>query len=91
MAGSAFTAFKGARDALLDANGDYDTAVSTFEWPELGDRFNWAIDWFDAIARGNDATALWIVEEDGSAVGEGRESVGHGRRSLAGPPPAPTP
>ena len=27
--------------------------------------FNWATDWFDVIARGNDRTALWIVEEDG--------------------------
>ena len=27
--------------------------------------FNWATDWFDVIARGNDRTALWIVEEGG--------------------------
>ena len=64
--GIAHTAFKQARDLLLASYGDYDTAVSTFEWPELGDRFNWAIDWFDAFARDNDGTALWIVEEDGS-------------------------
>ncbi|MGB2949371.1 MAG: AMP-binding protein [Rhodococcus sp. (in: high G+C Gram-positive bacteria)] len=83
MAGSAFTAFKGARDALLDANGDYDTAVSTFEWPELGDRFNWAIDWFDAIARGNDATALWIVEEDGSEGKYSFDAVAHRSDQVA--------
>src|SRR5690606_22227125 len=41
-------------------------AVSEFVWPDFGDRFNWAIDWFDAIARGVERTALWIVEEDGS-------------------------
>ena len=41
-------------------------AARNFEWPTVGEKFNWAIDWFDAIARGNDTTALWIVEEDGS-------------------------
>ncbi len=66
MAGTAYTAFKDARDVLLDAYGDYDSAVGAFEWPSFGERFNWAIDWFDAMARGNERTALWIVEEDGS-------------------------
>ncbi len=66
MVGSAHTAFRAARDMLLDAYGDNDTAVEKFEWPAVGETFNWAIDWFDAIARGNDTTALWIVEEDGS-------------------------
>jgi acetyl-CoA synthetase len=46
--------------------GQHDRAVREFRWPEVGERFNWAVDWFDAIARGNEATALWIVEEDGS-------------------------
>ena len=36
-----------------------------FAFPDLGERFNWAIDWFDVIARGNDANALVVVEEDG--------------------------
>ncbi|NTV65664.1 MAG: AMP-binding protein, partial [Oscillochloris sp.] len=36
-----------------------------FAWPEF-DHFNWALDWFDRIAQGNDRPALWIVEEDGS-------------------------
>ena len=45
--------------------GDYDKAVETFAWPRLTGAFNWATDWFDVIARGNDRTALWIVEEDG--------------------------
>ena len=66
MAGPAHTAFEQARDGLLDAYGDYDAAARNFEWPTVGEKFNWAIDWFDAIARGNDTTALWIVEEDGS-------------------------
>lgn len=58
--------YREARDLLQGLSRDYATAVAEFEWPDFGDRFNWAIDWFDAIARGNDRTALWIVEEDGS-------------------------
>ena len=52
-----------ARDQLVDLIRDYDKAVETFSFPRLTDAFNWATDWFDVIARGNDRTALWIVEE----------------------------
>nr|WP_305778037.1 AMP-binding protein [Pseudomonas sp. Hg5Tf] len=44
---------------------DYDTAVRDFRWPQLT-TFNWALDYFDVMAAENQATALWIVEEDGS-------------------------
>jgi acetyl-CoA synthetase len=57
--------YRTARDQLVDLIGDYDKAVEAFAWPQLTDAFNWAIDWFDVIARGNPATALWIVEEGG--------------------------
>src|SRR6478735_4742844 len=57
--------YRSARDQLVDLIGDYDTAVEAFAWPQLTGTFNWATDWFDAIARGNDRTALWIVEEGG--------------------------
>ncbi|MCP3804020.1 AMP-binding protein [Allokutzneria sp. A3M-2-11 16] len=63
-------AFREARDFLLAHARDLDTARAGFSWPRL-DEFNWALDWFDAIAEGNERTALWIVEEDGS---EGRWS-----------------
>jgi len=56
--------FKTARDFLLEHRSDYAKAYAGFAWPKL-DAFNWALDWFDVIARGNDAPALWIVEEDG--------------------------
>jgi acetyl-CoA synthetase len=59
------SAFRTARDFLLEHSDDYDAAVRGFAWPEL-DEFNWALDWFDVIAEGNDAPALRIVEEDGS-------------------------
>lgn len=56
--------YRTARDQLVDVIGDYDKAVETFAWPQITGAFNWATDWFDVIARGNDRTALWIVEED---------------------------
>ncbi|MEV5439997.1 AMP-binding protein [Streptomyces sp. NPDC052682] len=56
--------FRGARDFLLAHREDYATAYAGFTWPRP-DRFNWALDWFDAIAEGNARTALHIVEEDG--------------------------
>src|SRR3954467_13473735 len=60
--------FREARDFLIEHREDYAEAYAQFGWPEL-DEFNWALDWFDVIAEGNDSPALWIVEEDGS---EGR-------------------
>jgi acetyl-CoA synthetase len=57
--------YRAARDQLVDLIGDYDKAVEAFAWPQLTGAFNWAIDWFDAIARGNERIALWIVEEGG--------------------------
>ena len=59
--------FRQARDFLLAHREDYATAYEGFRWPELG-AFNWALDWFDVIAEGNDDPALWIVEEDGSEL-----------------------
>ncbi|HEX2177831.1 MAG TPA: AMP-binding protein [Nocardioidaceae bacterium] len=58
-------AFRQARDFLLAHREDYDTAYRDFDWPEL-DGFNWAHDWFDRLATEQpEATALWVVEEDG--------------------------
>ena len=56
--------FRAARDLLLTHRTDYGAARAAFRWPTLT-TFNWAIDWFDEIARGNDAPALHIVEESG--------------------------
>ncbi|MCX2185330.1 AMP-binding protein [Streptomyces sp. SKN60] len=57
--------FRAARDFLLQHREDYETAYAGFAWPRP-DRFNWALDWFDVIAAGNERTALHIVEEDGT-------------------------
>jgi acetyl-CoA synthetase len=42
--------------------------VERFDWPDVGDRFCWAHDWFDAFARDNDRPGLVVVEEDGAAA-----------------------
>src|ERR1700722_13194178 len=55
--------FIAARDFLLRHREDYATAYRDFQWPKL-DRFNWALDYFDVMARGNAQPALWLVDED---------------------------
>ncbi|MGP3925409.1 AMP-binding protein [Streptomyces sp. 8N616] len=57
--------FREARDFLLRHREDYDAAYVGFRWPRP-EHFNWALDWFDRIAEGNDRPALHIVEEDGT-------------------------
>ncbi|WP_031511267.1 AMP-binding protein [Streptomyces megasporus] len=58
-------AFRAARDVLLRHREDHAAAREEFRWPSLT-HFNWALDWFDPVAEGNDRTALHIAEEDGS-------------------------
>jgi acetyl-CoA synthetase len=58
-------ALRAARDVLIAARTDSAAARDTFRWPDVGETFNWAIDWFDVIAQGNEREALVIVEEDG--------------------------
>jgi acetyl-CoA synthetase len=55
--------FIAARDLLLKHREDYTGAYRDFQWPKL-DRFNWALDYFDVMARGNVHPALWLVDED---------------------------
>ncbi|MGW0820342.1 AMP-binding protein [Streptomyces sp. NPDC002845] len=62
---SATARFREARDFLLAHREDYAAAYEGFNWPRP-EYFNWALDWFDAVAQGNDRTALHIVEEDGT-------------------------
>ncbi len=58
-------AFLEARDFLLRHREDYAVAVRDFRWPKIR-QFNWALDYFDVMARENEQPALWIVGEDGS-------------------------
>ena len=59
--------FISARDFLLRHRKNYEASFRDFAWPKL-DRFNWALDYFDAMARNNAEPALWLVDEDGSEV-----------------------
>jgi acetyl-CoA synthetase len=58
-------AYKTARDLLVTLRENHDQAVEQFRWPDVGDCFNWAHDWFDVIGRDNDRPALVIADEDG--------------------------
>jgi acetyl-CoA synthetase len=82
-------AFKAARDFLLAHRTDHAAAYRDFRWPQL-DRFNWALDWFDAeLAQGETANrpALRIVG-DGAAslifaeLSERSNRVANGLRAL---------
>jgi acetyl-CoA synthetase len=57
--------FRAARDFLLAQREDYATAYRDFAWPRP-ETFNWALDWFDIIAAGNDRPGLWIIDDDDS-------------------------
>lgn len=72
---SATERYRAARDLLL--------RQEDFDWPVFEGRFNWAIDWFDAIARGNDRTALWIVQEDGTEAKYSFAELAHRSDQLA--------
>jgi acetyl-CoA synthetase len=60
--------FRQARDFLVAHRTRYEEACRGFEWPRPA-RFNWAIDWFDVIARGNARPALRIVGDGGLDAG----------------------
>ena len=64
MSSTAHQQFIAARDFLQARRDDYSAAYAQFQWPVLR-QFNWALDYFDVMARGNARTALWICEEDG--------------------------
>jgi acetyl-CoA synthetase len=57
--------FLSARDFLFAHRADYEAACRGFAWPRF-DRFNWALDYFDAIARGNSRPALRLLDENGA-------------------------
>ncbi len=64
------TGFKEVRDLLLSFRGDRKSACRHFRWPTL-DRFNWALDWFDAqLSLGPlaDDPALMIVGGNAAVV-----------------------
>jgi len=73
-----------ARDHLLALNGHHDKAVAEFRWPELGETFNWAHDWFDTFARGNARPGLVIVEQDGARAAYSFDELARTSDQVAG-------
>jgi len=61
---SASDTFLALRDRLLGAGADLERARAAFDWPAGGD-FNWAGDYFDRIAAGNERPALRVVDDAG--------------------------
>ncbi|MEZ0089614.1 AMP-binding protein [Streptacidiphilus sp. EB129] len=59
-ASAAYEEFRAARDELLARRGDL-TAARAFTRP-TAEHFNWALDWFDREAEGNDAVALRVID-----------------------------
>ncbi len=59
--------FIAAREVLFRHREDYARAYREFQWPKL-DRFNWALDYFDVMARGNVHPALWLVDEEAGEI-----------------------
>ena len=57
--------FRAARDFLFAHRSDQAGACAGFRWPQLT-QFNWALDHFDDLARGNERPALVIEWEDGT-------------------------
>ena len=53
-----------ARDQLLRCREDPQRAVREFRWPVLGE-FNWARDFFDVVAAGNERAALRVIDDAG--------------------------
>jgi acetyl-CoA synthetase len=60
--------YRAARDQLLSLRGEQARAVAEFRWPEVGRRFNWAVDWFDAVGRTSDRPALVLIRDDGTVT-----------------------
>ncbi|MFI6826659.1 AMP-binding protein [Kribbella sp. NPDC050241] len=76
--------FRAARDFLVAHREDYETAYRDFSWPRF-ERFNWARDWFDALAvEQPEVAALTIVEEDGEVNSRTYAEMAEQSRKVAG-------
>ena len=57
-------AFIELRDRLLGEGISHSQALQSFHWPAVR-HFNWAADYFDRIAAGNDRPALRVIDDGG--------------------------
>lgn len=74
--------FLKARDFLQQHRTDYETAYRDFQAPPL-DQFNWALDYFDAYARGNTRPALWVVNDGGDETRLSFQELGERSNRVA--------
>src|SRR3954449_11204267 len=75
--------YRAARNSLLALRGDHARALEEFAFPDLGNRWNWGIDWFDAVARGNDRACLTIVEQDEASQSYSYDEMAHRSDQVA--------
>jgi acetyl-CoA synthetase len=75
-------ALRAARDGLLAHRTDYAAALAGFSWPAL-DEFNWALDWFDAIAAEHPGrVALRVVGPATGGAGGSDEQVSYAQMAA---------
>ncbi|MEU3077030.1 AMP-binding protein [Streptomyces laurentii] len=75
---SPYEVFRAARDTLLTHREDLDAAHEAFRWPKFT-HFNWALDWFDEIARSPATAPRPALRLVGPAGPDTDESVTYGR------------
>ena len=81
--------FRFARDLLLAYGENYHAAKARFAWPKL-ERFNWALDWFDAELASGDTAGRPALKILGDAVesytfaelSDGSSRLANGLRAL---------
>ena len=74
--------FLAARDQLLQLRGDWAAAQREFRWPVFAD-FNWAGDYFDTVAAGNETAALRVVDDAGADQSVSFAAMAHRSRQVA--------
>jgi acetyl-CoA synthetase len=74
--------FVALRDQLQQLRGDWAQARREFRWPAFAD-FNWAGDYFDLIAAGNETTALRVVDDAGADQAVSFASMARRARQVA--------
>jgi acetyl-CoA synthetase len=78
------TAFRSARDFLIDHREDYARAYADFRWPRMS-RFNWATDWFDPMAdESPNRVGIQVIEDEGSEASLTFSELRDRSRQLAG-------
>src|SRR2546423_14008606 len=77
---------RSARDFLVRHRTDHERAYAGFRWPRLT-HFNWALEWFDVVARNNPAPALELFDADGGRRGGGLAALSPRAGTPGTPPP----